>query len=126
MYLLHCRSQSELQKQKQETEKLTNRLAVIEKESQELKSNLAASQNDSKELKQEHQALLEWKKEKETLINQTEAVQKDLTDKIASLENSLISLNEANDDIKVRCCASKYIHSYYRLWRIYHTVYPNW
>lgn len=101
MYLSHCRSQSELQKQKQETEKLTNRLTVMEKESQELKSNLTASQNERKELKEEHQALLEWKKEKETLINETEAVQKDLTDKIGNLENSLTSLNEANDEVKV-------------------------
>lgn len=86
----------------QEAEKLTNRLTVLEKESQELKSNLSASQNECKELKQEHQALLEWKKEKETLINETEAVQKDLTDKISNLENSLASMNEATEELKVR------------------------
>lgn len=61
------------------------------------------SQNECKELKQEHQALLEWKKEKETLINETEAVQKELKDRISNLENSLRSLNEANDELKVRC-----------------------
>lgn len=115
--LLHCRSQNELQKRKQETEKLTNRLTVLEKESQELKSNLTASQNECKELKQEHQVLLEWKKEKETLINETEAVQKDLTDKIRNLENSLTSLNEATDELKVRCCGSQYIHLNYGLKR---------
>lgn len=112
IFLLNRRSQNELQKQKQETEKLTNRLTVLEKESQELKSNLSASQNECKELKQEHQALLEWKKEKETLINETEAVQKDFTDKIGNLENSLSSMNEATDELKVRCCDSQFIHLY--------------
>lgn len=85
-------------------------MTVLEKESQELKSNLTASQNECKELKQEHQALLEWKNDKKTLINETEAVQKDLTDKIGNLESSLSSLNEANDELKVRCCGSQYIY----------------
>ena len=83
-------------------EKLTNRLTVVEKESQDLKSNLSASQSECKEAQQEHQALLEWKKEKEVLINETEAVQKELTDKINNLEKSLISLKEANEELKVR------------------------
>lgn len=97
------RSQNELQKQKQETERLSNRLTVLEKESQELKSNLAVSQKEHADLKQEHQALLEWKTEKETLINTTEAVQKELSDKINNLEDSLRTLNEANDELKVEC-----------------------
>lgn len=67
-----------------------------------MKSNFSASQNECKELKREHQALLDWKNEKETLINETEAVQKELTDKITSLESSLGSLNEANDELQVR------------------------
>lgn len=92
-----------MQKQKQETERLTNRLAVLEKESQELTSSLTESQSECRNLKQEHQALLDWKKEKETLINETEAVQKELADKISSLEKSLCSLNEANDELKVKC-----------------------
>lgn len=114
-FVLYCRSQNELQKQKQEAENLTNRLTVLEKESQELKSNLTMSQNECKELKQEHQALLEWKKEKETLINETEAVQKDLNDKIGNLENSLTSLNEATDELKVRCSGSQYTPLIYAL-----------
>lgn len=77
-------------------------MTVLEKESQELKSSLTASQSECKELKQEHQALLEWKNQKETLINETEAVEKELTDKISNLKNSLSSLNEANDELKVR------------------------
>lgn len=77
-------------------------MTVLEKESQELKSNLSASQNECKELKQEHQALLDWKNEKESLINETEAVQKEFADKITSLESSLGSLNEANDELQVR------------------------
>lgn len=100
------RSQNELQKQKLEAEKLTNRVTVLEKESQELKANLVASQEECSELKKEHQALLEWKKEKETLINETEAVQKDLTDKIDILEKSLHSANKATDQLKVMCAGS--------------------
>lgn len=88
---------------------------MLEKESQELKSSLGASQNECKELKQEHQALLEWKKEKESLINETEAVQKELTDKIGNLEKSLTSLNEATDELKVRCSGAQYIHLIYGL-----------
>lgn len=113
IYLSHRRYQSELQKLKQDLENLTNRLTVKENESQELKSSLTASQAESKTLKQEHQALLEWKKEKETLINETEAVQKQLTDKIGHLENSLVSLNEANDNVTVGGCGSQYIHLNY-------------
>lgn len=109
-FWLQRRSQNELQKQKQEAEKLTNMLTVLEKESQELKSNLTASQKEGNDLKKEHQALLEWKKEKETLINETEAVQKDLTDKIGNLEKSLTSVNEATDQLKVRCTGSQCIH----------------
>lgn len=67
-----------------------------------MKSNLSASQNECKELQQEHQALLDWKNEKESLINETEAVQKEFADKITSLESSLGSLNEANDELQVR------------------------
>lgn len=101
VFWLLLRSQNELQKQKLEAEKLTNRVTVLEKESQELKANLTASQKECTELKKEHQALLEWKKEKETLINETEAVQKDLTDKIDILEKSLHSANKATDQLKV-------------------------
>lgn len=107
--LSRCRSQTELQKQKQETEQQTNRLTVVEKESEELKKSLTVSQNECKEVKQQYQALLEWKKEKETLINETEAVQKELTDKIGNLENSLSSLNETSDELKVRCSGAQYI-----------------
>lgn len=81
---------------------LTNRLTVLEKESQELKSSLTESQKECNKLEDKHQALLEWKKEKETLIHETEAVQKDLTDKIGNLEKSLVSVNEATDQLKVR------------------------
>lgn len=97
------RAQSELDKQKQEAEKLANRLTVLEKENQELKSNITAGQKECDELKKEHQALLDWKKEKESLINDTEEMQKDLTDKIVTLEKSLISVNEVTDQLKVRC-----------------------
>lgn len=77
-------------------------LTVAEKESQELKAALTASQKGCEDLKQEHRALLEWKKEKESLINETEAVQKELTDNISSLEKTLASVNEAADELKVR------------------------
>lgn len=104
------RSQNELQKQKLEAEKLTNTVTLLENESQELKANLTASQKECTELKKEHQALLVWKKEKETLINETEAVQKDLTDKIDILEKSLYSANKATDQLKVVNTGSTYTH----------------
>lgn len=84
-------------------EPLSQRVIVLEKESQELKSTLTQSQTECANLKQEHHTLLEWKTEKETLINETEAVQKVFTDKINNLESNLISLNESNDKLKVRC-----------------------
>lgn len=101
--MLYSRSQNELQKQRIETEQLTKKLTVVEEESQELKSSLTAKQNECVELKEEHQVLLEWKKEKETLINETEAVQKGLTEKIADLEKSVSLQNEASDELKVTC-----------------------
>lgn len=97
------RAQNELDKQKQEAEKLANRLTVLEKENQELKSNITVGQKECDELKKEHQALLDWKKEKESLINDSEETQKDLKNKIVTLEKSLISVNDVADQIKVRC-----------------------
>ena len=96
------RSQNELKKEKQEMEKLGNKLTALETESQELKSNLTVSQNECKTLKEEHQALLEWKKEKELLVNEAETVQKDLNDKINSLDRNLSSVNVANEELQVR------------------------
>lgn len=75
---------------------------MLERENKELKSSITAGQNECDELKKEHQALLDWKKDKESLINGTEETQKDLNDKIVSLEKSLISVNEVTDQMKVR------------------------
>lgn len=106
------RSQNELQKQRQESERLSNKLTVIEKESRELKTNLTESQDECKALKQEHQALLEWKKNKENLINQTEAVQKELTDKMISLEGNVSLLNEANNELQVSVTNTQWVSFY--------------
>lgn len=100
--LFQCRSQNELKKDKQEMERLSYKLTALETESHELKSNLTVSQNESKSLKEEHQALLEWKNEKEILINGTEACQKELNDKINSLERNLSSLNVDVDELQVK------------------------
>lgn len=83
---------------------MTNTLTLSEKESQELKASLNSSQKEYEELKQEHLALLQWKKEKETLVNETEAVQKALTDKISILEKELAAVGETTDELKVRSC----------------------
>lgn len=99
--LFLCRSQNELQKQKQESENLSNKLTVIEQESEELKSNLRQSRDECQAVKQEHQALLEWKKNKENLINQTEAAQQELTDKIITLEGKASRMHEANNELQV-------------------------
>lgn len=103
MSTLFHRAQNELDRQKQEAEKLANGLTVLEKENQELKSNITVGQKECDELQREHQALLDWKKEKESLINDNEETQKDLKDKIVTLEKSLISVNDVTDQIKVRC-----------------------
>lgn len=79
-------------------------MALAEKESQELKANLNSSQKECEELKQGHSALLQWKKEKETLVNETEAVQKELTEKICFLEKKLAEVDEAADELKVKSC----------------------
>ena len=86
-------------------------MAVLEKESQELKSNLTSSLKECDELKKEHQDLLQWKNEKESLVNEAEAVQKDLTDKIGNLEKSLTSVTLESDQLKVSCTGSQYIQS---------------
>lgn len=79
-------------------------MALAEKESRELKANLNSSQKQCEELKHEHSTLLQWKKEKETLVNETEAVQKELTDKISVLEQKLATVDEATDELKVKSC----------------------
>ncbi|XP_019751367.1 centromere protein F-like [Hippocampus comes] len=98
-------SQKEMQKQKQAEEQLTNKLAEAIKEGQELKKNLGASHDECKQLTQKHQALLDWKNDKDKLINNAEAMQKELTDKIGALDKSLTSHNEANEELKkqLRC-----------------------
>ena len=98
-------SQSELQKQKRETEQLSNRLAVLEKEGQALSASLASSQQECTAQRTEHQALLAWKAEKEALIDQTEAVQSGLCEKISGLENTTSQLNKDHDELKVRTAA---------------------
>lgn len=80
---------------------LCNKVSIFESESHKLKSNLAVSQNECKTLKEEHQAVLEWKTAKEKLINETEALQKNLKDQINSLESDLSSVNEANAELQV-------------------------
>lgn len=76
---------------------------MLEKENQELKSTFTTGRKDYDKLTKEHQALLDWKKEKELLINDTEEMQKDLNDKIVSLEKSLVSVKDATDQMKVKC-----------------------
>ncbi|CAL8403773.1 unnamed protein product [Boreogadus saida] len=93
-------SQSELQKQKRETEQLSDRLAVLEKEGQALGASLASSQRECTEQRLEHQALLAWKAEKEALIDQTEAVQGDLRENISGLESAISQLNKDHDELK--------------------------
>lgn len=90
-------------------------MALAEKESQELKANLSSSQKECEELKHEHSTLLQWKKDKETLVNETEAVQKELTDKISILEKKLAAVDEVTDELKVQSCELSQI--YYFGWK---------
>lgn len=97
-----CRCETDLQRQKQETQQLTNRLTAAEKESQELRTRLSASQKEAQDLTQEHHALLEWRKAKEALIHGAEAAQQELTDRMTVLDNRVATLNEANDELQVQ------------------------
>lgn len=84
---------------------LENRLTVLKNENQEQKSNISAGQKECDQLREENQALLDWKKEKESVINHTEAMQKQLNDKIVTLEENLISVNEFSEKMKVTVVA---------------------
>lgn len=77
-------------------------MTVLDKECHQLKSTLIASQNECDEHRKEHESLLRWKTEKETLINDTEAVQNSLKDQLKNLEKSVGMLNDVNNDLKVR------------------------
>lgn len=80
-------------------------MAVLKNENQEQKSNISAGQKESDQLRKENQVLLDWKKEKESVINHTEAMQKQLNDKIVTLEKNLISVNEFTEKMKVTVVA---------------------
>lgn len=78
---------------------------MLKNENQEQKSNITAGQNECDQLRKENQALLDWKKEKESVINHTEAMQKQLNDKIVTLEETLMSANELTEKTKVTAVA---------------------
>ncbi|XP_062303540.1 centromere protein F [Osmerus eperlanus] len=94
------KSHGELQKQKQEVEQLSIKLVAMENENKYLKATLGSSQKECVDLRKEHETLLQWKTEKETLINDTETVQQGLTSRISELEKSVVSLNDDHSVLK--------------------------
>ncbi|XP_072320728.1 uncharacterized protein cenpf [Eucyclogobius newberryi] len=106
----NSKSQSDLLKQKRECEQVTNKLIILEKDCQELNSSLVVCQNECAELKQAHEALLQWKNEKETLVNDTEAVQNGLKEQLSSSENNVNMLNEVNEELKKRQSVAEEMH----------------
>lgn len=83
---------------------------MLVNENQEQKSNVTTGQQECEHLKKEIQVLLDWKNEKETLINHTEAIQKQLNEKIVTLEKSLISANEVTNELKVKGIVADFDH----------------
>lgn len=77
-------------------------MTLLGNENQQQKSNITAGQKECDHLKKQTQARLDWKKEKETLINHTETIQKELNEKILTLEKSLIFADEDTDQLKVK------------------------
>ncbi|CAL9701706.1 unnamed protein product [Knipowitschia caucasica] len=107
----NSKSQSDLLKQRQEFEQVANKVIVLTKECEELKSCLVSAKNENAEVKQAHEALLQWKTEKETLVNDTEAVQNELKEKLSSSEISVNMLNETNAELKRQLTSAEEKHS---------------
>uniref|UniRef100_A0A671NBQ2 Centromere protein F n=1 Tax=Sinocyclocheilus anshuiensis TaxID=1608454 RepID=A0A671NBQ2_9TELE len=96
----NMKSQAELQKLVHEVELKANKICAMEKENKDLKMTSNACQKEVAETKKEFEALLQWKTEKEQLINNTESNREEMLSKIADLENDKAKLNYAHDGLQ--------------------------
>uniref|UniRef100_A0A673N963 Centromere protein F n=1 Tax=Sinocyclocheilus rhinocerous TaxID=307959 RepID=A0A673N963_9TELE len=96
----NMKSQAELQKLVHEVELKANKICVMEKENEDLKMTSNSCQKEVAEMKKEYEALLQWKTEKEQLINNTESNREEMLSKIADLDNDKAKLNDAHDGLQ--------------------------
>uniref|UniRef100_A0A8C1NYD6 Centromere protein F-like n=1 Tax=Cyprinus carpio TaxID=7962 RepID=A0A8C1NYD6_CYPCA len=96
----NMKSQAELQKLVHEVELKANKICAMEKEKEDLKMTSNSCQKEAAEMKKEFEALLQWKTEKEQLINNTESNREEMLSKIADLENDKAKLNYAHDGLQ--------------------------
>uniref|UniRef100_A0A672KQ06 Centromere protein F n=1 Tax=Sinocyclocheilus grahami TaxID=75366 RepID=A0A672KQ06_SINGR len=96
----NMKSQAELQKLVHEVELKANKICAMEKENEDLKMTSNSCQKEVAEMKKEFEALLQWKTEKEQLINNTESNREEMLSKIADLENDKAKLNYAHDGLQ--------------------------
>ncbi|KAK7153193.1 hypothetical protein R3I93_011176 [Phoxinus phoxinus] len=95
--LKNMKTQAELQKQVHEVELKVNKICAVEKENENLKMTSNSYQKEVAEMKKEYEALLDWKNEKELLINNTESNREEMLSKIADLERDKAKLCDAHD-----------------------------
>ncbi|XDV43416.1 hypothetical protein PO909_011900 [Leuciscus waleckii] len=93
----NMKTQAELQKLVHEVELKVNKICAVEKENEDLKMTSNSCQKEVAEMKKEYEALLEWKNEKEQLINNAESNREEMLSKIADLEKDKAKLSDAHD-----------------------------
>lgn len=94
--------QAELQKLVHDVELKENKICAVEKENEELKMTSNSCQKDFADMKKDYDTLLQWKTEKEQLINNAESNHNEMLAKIADLEKDKGNLNNAHDDLQKR------------------------
>uniref|UniRef100_A0A8C1GGH7 Centromere protein F n=1 Tax=Cyprinus carpio TaxID=7962 RepID=A0A8C1GGH7_CYPCA len=97
---MNMKTQAELQKLVDEVELKAKKICVMEKENEDLKMTSSSCQKEVAEMKKDYEALLQWKTEKEQLINNTESNREEMLSKIADLENDKAKLNYAHDGLQ--------------------------
>jgi len=93
----NMKTQAELQKLVHEVDLKVNKICAVEKENEDLKMTSNSCQKEVAEMKKEYEALLEWKNEKEQLINNTESNLEEMQSKISDLERDKAKLSDAHD-----------------------------
>lgn len=95
----NTKAQTELQKFVNEIEMKANKICALEKENEDHKMITNSCQKEVAEVKKEYEALLQWKIEKEQLINNAESIREEMLNKIAGLEKDFAMLNGAHDGL---------------------------
>uniref|UniRef100_A0A8C1CNW1 Centromere protein F n=1 Tax=Cyprinus carpio carpio TaxID=630221 RepID=A0A8C1CNW1_CYPCA len=99
---MNMKTQAELQKLVDEVELKAKKICVMEKENEDLKMTSSSCQKEVAEMKKDYEALLQWKTEKEQLINNTESNREEMLRKIEDLESDKAKLSDAHDGLQKR------------------------